>query len=140
MLVSSNPSSNLPIPDFFFYYKMLLTKQLLLTVKQEPYKTKAFFLMKNRIIWEENGRRMAHQQMTGQHRNSMRRRQKRKSGDRKVESNDSAEIPDRRGDIKHPQPAFRAMDFGENTDSSLPALIQKMKLGIRFHRQYERKA
>ena len=57
-----------------------------------------------------------------------------------MESNDSAEIPDRRGDIKHPQPAFRAMDFGENTDSSLPALIQKMKLGIRFHRQYERKA
>ena len=32
--------------------------------------------------------------------------QKNKRGDRKVGSNDSSEIPDRGGDIRHPRPPF----------------------------------
>ena len=39
-------------------------------------------------------------------RRSNRTRQKNKRGDSKVESNDSPEIPDRGGDIRHPRPPF----------------------------------
>ena len=37
-------------------------------------------------------------------RKSARTRQNNKTGDSKVESNDSPEIPDKRGDIRHPRP------------------------------------
>ena len=38
--------------------------------------------------------------------NGNRTRQNYKRGDRKVESNDSPEIPDRGGDVRHPRPPF----------------------------------
>ena len=44
-----------------------------------------------------------------------RTRQKNKRGDSKVESNDSPEIPDRGGDIRHHRPPFGAIHKVTNT-------------------------
>ena len=44
---------------------------------------------------------------------SNRARQKNQSGDSKAESNDSPEIPDREGDMRHPRPAFEGDTEGQ---------------------------
>ena len=72
------------------------TNLLLLAAKQEPYKKKAYLLMKyiKEFCWKKvqkngpAGRKRSD-------RKSNRTRQKNKRGDSKVESNDSPEIPDR---------------------------------------------
>ena len=71
------------------------TNLLLLAAKQEPYK-KAYLLTKNigRIFWKKL-RRMDQQAEKREDRESNKTGQKNKRGDRKVESNDSPEIPDR---------------------------------------------
>ena len=80
------------------------TNLLLLTAKKESYK-KAYPLTKN--IEEFSGKSL--EGPAGRKRSDRKgnkTRQKDKRGDSKVESNDSPEIPDRGGDIRHPRHPF----------------------------------
>ena len=85
------------------------TNLLLLAAKQEPYK-KAYLLTKNleAFCGKSSGEWVSRQtkERRKKDRTSSRRRQRNKTGNSKVESNDSPEIPDRGGDIRHPRPLF----------------------------------
>ena len=80
------------------------TNVLLLAAKQEPHK-KAYLLTKNTEEFSRKEfRRKGQQEEKRSDRKGNRTRQKNKTGDSKVESNDSPEIPAR--DIRHPRPPF----------------------------------
>ena len=92
------------------------TNLLLLAAKQEPYKkslSRNEKYLKN-FLEKVQENEPAGRKKKGQDRKSNRTRQNRR-GNSKVESNDSPEIPDRGGDIRHHRPPFGAIHKVTNT-------------------------
>ena len=79
----------------------------LLAAQQEPYNSSQKKCL--RVFWKKSGERTISRKKW-QDGKSKRTRQKNKRGDRKGDSNDSPEIPDRGQENVHPRPPFREGD------------------------------